>query len=53
MVQLHSVIIETQYGTCEIYLTKKQKEDIKCEASCIECDNRCEFGYQAVEVLII
>lgn len=54
MIRIPSVKLTTEYGSCEIFgeiqIIESEK---KCKQNCIECDNRCEFGYQAAEMLII
>ena len=47
--RLTSQIVETEYGTYEVHKYVKEK----CKSDCIECDDRCEFGYQTAEMLVI
>lgn len=53
--RLHSIEVKTEHGICEIFLTEQGKKNIefRCKSNCLECDNRCEFGYQAAEMLVI
>lgn len=55
MNRLHSIEIETEHGICEIFLPEQEKKNIveKCKSDCIKCNDRCELGYQAAELIII
>lgn len=47
--RLTSQIVETEYGTYDVY--KYVEEKIECE-ECTKCKNKCEFGYKATEIII-